>query len=152
MLAAAAILSLVFDLSLGRVYVYPGYETGAGLRGGIELAHELRSDVSLSLTGRAGATYVREWRPLFEASAAASWRHTLDVHAGIRHDDLLRREGALAEFRDPTGRMFFGAAALPLKKGRLAAGAVIDYERALPGASRLPSSVSVAAIARIHVR
>lgn len=152
MLAAAAMLSLVVDLSAGRLCVYPGYEYGAGLRGGIELTHELRSDVSLSLSGRAGATYSGEWRPLFEASAGVSWRHTLEVHAGIRHDDRLRREGALADFRDPTGRVFFGATVLPLKKGRLAAGAAIDYERALPGESRLPGGVTVAAVARLRVR
>ncbi len=150
MLAAAAILSLVVELSLGRLYVYPGYDYGTGVRGGIELAHELRSDVSLSLTGRAGATYAGEWRPLVEASAGMSWRHALEVHAGIRHDDRLRREGALAGFRDPTGRIFFGAAVLPLRKGRLAAGAAIDYERALPGENRLPSGVTVSAVARLR--
>ena len=99
MLAAAAILSLVVDLSLGRLYVYPGYDNGAGVRGGIELTHDLRSDVSLSLTGRAGATYAGDWRPVFEASAGVSWRQALEAHAGIRHDDRLRREGALADFK-----------------------------------------------------
>jgi hypothetical protein len=151
MLTAAAILSLVVDLSFGRLYGYPGYDSGAAVRGGFEIARALRQDLSLTLTGRAGATYAGEWRPIYEAAAGLSWRERVDVHLGIRHDDRLRREGALADFRDPTGRIFLGVTALPLRKGVFAAGAAIDYERALPGTGRLPSGVSVTALGRLRL-
>jgi len=152
MLAAAALLSLVVDLSVGTLYVYPGYDSGAAGRAGIELSRALRPDLSLSLTGSVGATYAGEWRPLVEASAGLSWRGAVELHAGVRHDDRLRREGALADFRDPTGRLFVGASALPFRKGRFSAGAAIDYERALPGTDRLPSGVTVTAVGRVRWR
>ena len=152
MIAAAAILSLVVDLSLGRLYVYPGSDTGGAVRGGVEIARVLRPDLSLTLTGRAGATYAGEWRPLYEAAAGLSWRRALEVHAGLRHDERFRREGALADFRDPTGRIFLGVAALPFRKGVFAAGAAIDYERALPGSDRLPSGVSATVVGRWRLR
>jgi hypothetical protein len=152
MLAAAAILSLVVDVSIGPLYVYPGYDGGAAVRGGVELARALRPGLSLLLTGRAGATYAGEWRPLVEASAGLSWRERVDVHAGLRHDDRLRREGPLADFRDPTGRIFLGAAVFPFSKGRFAAGATFAYEHALPGAGRLPSSVGASVAGRFRLR
>ena len=74
MLAAAAVLSLLVDLSVGPLYVYPGYDGGAAMRGGFELARGVRPDVSLFLTGRAGATYTGEWRPVYEATAGLSRR------------------------------------------------------------------------------
>jgi hypothetical protein len=150
MLAAAAILSLVVDLSVGRLFVYPGDDTGGAVRGGVEIAHALRPDLSLTLTGRAGATYAGEWRPVYEAAAALSWRRAVEAHAGVRHDERFRREGALADFRDPTGRLFLGVTALPLRKGVFAAGAAVDYERALPGTGRLPSGVSVTVLGRVR--
>ena len=152
MIAAAAILSLVVDLSIGPLYVYPGYDTGATVRGGFEIARALRPDLALMLTGRAGATYAGQWRPLYEAAAGLAWRERVDVHAGLRHDDRLRRDGPLADFRDPTGRMFFGAGVFPFSKGRFAAGATLDYEHALPGTGRLPASVGAAVVGRIRLR
>ena len=62
------------------------------------------------------------------------------------------REGPLAEFRDPTGRMFMGATVFPFSRGRFAAGATVDYERALPGAGRLPSSVGASLVGRFRLR
>jgi hypothetical protein len=152
MIAAAAILSLVVDLSIGPLFVYPGYDTGAAVRGGVELTRALRPGLSLSLIGRAGATYAGDWRPLADASAGLSWRERVDVHAGLRHDDRLRREGPLADFRDPTGRVFLGAGVFPLRKGRFAVGATLDYERALPGVGRLPSSVGASIAGRLRLR
>ena len=152
MIAAAAILSLVVDLSIGPLFVYPGYDAGATVRGGFELAHALRPGLSLLFTARAGATYAAEWRPLYEASAGVSWHERVDVHAGLRHDDRLRREGALADFRDPTGRMFLGAAVFPFSRGRFSAGGTLDYEHALPGTGRLPSSVGAAVAGRVRLR
>ena len=152
MIAAAAILSLVVDLSIGPLYVYPGYDTGARVRGGFQVARALRPNLSLMLTGLAGATYAGEWRPLVDAAAGVSWRQRVDLHAGLRHDDRLRREGPLADFRDPTGRMFLGASVFPFSKGRFAAGATLDYEHALPGTGRLPSSVGAAVVGRFRLR
>src|SRR4051812_45513201 len=103
MIAAAAVLSLLVDLSVGPLFVYPGYDSGAAVRGGFELARTLRPDVSVFLRGVAGTTYAGEWRPLYEAAAGLTWGRAIEVHAGLRHDDRLRREGALADFRDPTG-------------------------------------------------
>jgi len=93
---------------------------------------------------------VDDWRPVFEGTAEAWWRDAIGVHAGARHDGRLRREGALADFRDPTGRLFVGVTALPLRKGPFSAGASFDYERAMPGTGRLPAGVNVAAVARVR--
>lgn len=57
----------------------------------------------------------------------------------------------LADFCDPTGRLFLGVTALPFRKGVFAAGVAVDYERALPGSSRLPSGVSVTALGRVRI-
>jgi hypothetical protein len=119
-----------------------------GVHAGLEIEFPLRPALSFSLTGRAGATHAGDWRPIFEGAAKLTWRETIETYAGLRHDERLRREGALADYRDPTGRMFVGAAALPFRRGPLSLGASIDYERALPGANRLPSGVSAAAFAR----
>jgi len=140
------------DVSFQPLFVYPDFRSGATVLGGFRFAHALRGDTSFALTGRAGATYVDDWRSIFEAGAEVAWRDQVEVRAGLRHDDRLRREGALADFRDPTGRIFLGVTALPLRKGRLAAGAAIDYERALPGVNRLPSGMSVTAVGRLRVR
>lgn len=173
MLAAAALLWMTLDaeadtprvtaghgwtlaatagLSFQPLFVSPDFQSGVAVRGGFRFAHGVGGDITFAMTGRAGATYVDNWRPLFEAAADVSWRDEIDVRAGLRHDDRLRREGALADFRDPTGRLFVGATALPFQTGRLAAGAAVDYERALPGADRLPSGVRVTAVGRFWWR
>jgi hypothetical protein len=145
-LAAAA------SVSFQPLFVSPDFQSGVAVRGGFLVTHAIGGNTMFALTGRAGATHIDEWRPLFEAAANVSWRDEIDVRAGLRHDDRLRREGALADFRDPTGRLFVGATALPFRKGRLAAGAALDYERALPGANRLPSGVRVSAVGRVRWR
>jgi hypothetical protein len=140
------------DASFQPLFVSPDYQSGVALRGGFRLAHVVHGDTAFALTGRAGATYVDDWRPLFEAAGQVSWRDVIEGRAGLRHDDRLRREGALADFRDPTGRMFFGVTALPFRKGAFSTGAAVDYERALPGADRLPSGVIVTAVGRFRWR
>jgi hypothetical protein len=176
MLAAAALLWITLDggvtsphLDIGHawtlaatvqasfqpLFVYPGFQSGAVFSGGFRLAHAAGRRTSFALTGGAGVTCAGargdvDVRPRFEAAAELSWERAIEVRAGLRHDDLLRREGALAVFRDPTGRMFVGVSVLPLRRGPFAAGASIDYERALPGIGRLPSGVSVTA--RLSVR
>jgi hypothetical protein len=134
------------------LFVYPGFRSGVAARGGFRLAHALAEHTSLAITGRASTTYVDDWRPVFEGSAEVSWRECIELRAGLRHDDRLRREGSLADFRDPTGRMFVGVSALPFKKGRFSGGAAIDYERAMPGTGRLPSGTRVTAVARFRGR
>jgi len=176
MLAAAALLWITLDadvtsphLDIGRtwalaatasasfqpLFVYPDFQSGAVFSGGFRLAHAAGRRTSFALRGNAGATYVDgrgnvDWRPRFEAAAELWWQRVIEMRAGLRHDDLLRREGALADFRDPTGRIFVGLSVLPLRRGSFSAGAAIDYERALPGVGRLPSGVSVTA--RLSVR
>src|SRR5207248_11703369 len=105
---AAAVLCWILDVASGPMYVYPGYEIGTAVRGGFELSHAIRRHLSAVLTARAGATYIDAWRPVFEAAGGLSWRDLVDVHVGVRHDDQLRREGARANFRDPTGRGCIG--------------------------------------------
>jgi hypothetical protein len=140
------------DASFQPLFVSPGFRSGLAIRGGFRLAHVVRGDTAFALTGRAGATYVDDWRPIFDAAAEVSWRGEVEVRAGLRHDDRLRREGALADFRDPTGRVFLGVQALPLRRGPFAAGAALDYERGLAGTNRLPSAVIVTAVGRIRWR
>jgi hypothetical protein len=138
------------DASFRPMFVSPDFQSGLALLGGFRLAHPLRHDTTFTVNGRAGATFVDSWQPLFEAAAEVSWRDSLEVRAGARHDDLLRREGALADFRDPTGRLFVDATALvPLRIGRLCVGATVHYERAMPGTGRLPSGAYAAFIARL---
>ncbi len=153
MLAAAAVLWLIADASLERLSATPpGPQSGVAAYAGFQIAQTLHPHLTLGLTGRAGAAYVDDWRPVFEGTAELSWREIIDAHAGLRHDDRLRREGTLADFRDPTGRMFFGVGAFPFRKGPFRAGAAIDYDRALPGVDRLPSGVRATAIARLRWR
>src|SRR5436309_2929964 len=102
-LAAAA------DASFQPLFVYPDFQSGGVFSGGFRLAHAVGRRTLFALSGRAGVTCVDDrgdWRPRFEAAAEFSWQHAVEMRAGLRHDDRLRREGALAEFRDPTGRMF----------------------------------------------
>jgi hypothetical protein len=145
-------IAAVSDVSFRPLFVYPDFQSGVAAHVGFRLRHHIGTQTTLALTGRMGTTYVDDWRPVFEGAAELSWREGIEVRAGLRHDDLLRREGTLAGFRDPTGRVFFGASVLPLRRGPLAAGAAIDYERALPGAVRLPSAVRVTLVGRFHVR
>jgi hypothetical protein len=171
MLAAAAIVWITLDVDLaspradvGRgwtiaaeanasfrpVFVYPDFQSGLMLLGGFRLAHALHDDVSFAVVGRTGATFVDDWRPLFEAAAELRWNERFEVRAGARPDDRLRREGALAGFRDPTGRLFVDVTALPLRFGPLGVGAGFHYERAMPGTGRLPSAMNVTAVARVR--
>jgi len=140
------------EASYRPMFVYPDVRSGPAGYGGFRIAHAAGTATTLALVGRAGATYADDWRTVFEASAEASWRDAIELRAGARHDNRLRREGALADFRDPTGRLFAGATVLPLRKGAFAAGAAFDYERAMPGAGRLPSAVRVSVVGRFQVR
>jgi hypothetical protein len=169
MLAAAAIVWITLDadvssphIDVGRgwtigaqagatfrpMFVYPDFQSGVALLGGFRLAHGLSHNTTIAMTGRAGATYVDSWQPLFEVGAELRWRDAFEVRGGARHDDQLRREGALADFRDPTGRLFVDVTALPLRAGPLGLGATAHYERAMPGTGRLPSGAYAAFIAR----
>lgn len=148
MLAAAAIVWLTADVSVEHLSAAPVNQNGAGIHAGLEIDFPLRPALSFSLTGRAGATYAGDWRPIFEGAARLTWREAIETYAGLRHDERLRREGALADYRDPTGRLFVGAGLMPVRKGAFSAGATVEYEHALPGTNRLPSGVSAAAFAR----
>jgi hypothetical protein len=153
MLAASVALWLTLDAAFRPLFVYPGYRNGLDLSGGFRLAHAVRPGLELAVAGRTGATFVDGWRPLFEGRAELIVeRLDVELRAGLRHDDRLRREGALADFRDPTGRIFLGAGIFPLRRGWFSAGAALDYERALPGSGRLPSAVSLAAVGRLRWR
>src|SRR5215831_19111573 len=173
MLAAAAIVWITLDVDVanpradvGRgwtispdasasfrpMFVYPDFQSGLALLGGFRLEHTMH-DATFAMIGRAGGTLVGDLRPLFEASAELTWwRDKFELRAGARHDDRLRREGALADFRDPTGRLFVDATALPLRVGPLGVGAGVHYERAMPGSGRLPSGAYATAVARLRWR
>jgi hypothetical protein len=172
MLAAAAIVWITLDAntatppaSIGRgwtiagtadaafqpLFVYPDYRSGLATTGGFRIARAVNARTMFTLDGRAGATYVDSWRPFFEGDASISWRASLTFGAGLRHDGRLRREGPLMDFRDPTGRIVMGATALPFRHARFAAGVAVEYERALPGAQRLPSRVSASITARLNL-
>ena len=173
MLAAAAVVWITLDaavetprVEIGRgwtlggaadarwqpLFTLPDYRSGLEVAGALRIVRAMGHNTELALVGRTGATCVDDWRPLFEGGAEVTWRRDVELRAGLRHDDRLSREDALAGFRDPTGRIFLGATVLPIRKGRFAAGAALDYERALPGANRLPSGVSITAVGRVRVR
>ena len=153
MLPAAAVLWLTLDAAFRPLFVYPGYRNGLELSGGFRLAHAITSGVELAIAGRTGVTVADDWRPTVDGRAELNIeRLDIELHAGVRHDDRLRRAGALADFRDPTGRLFLGAGIFPLRRGWFSAGAALDYERALPGDGRLPSAVSLAAVGRLRWR
>ncbi len=138
------------DASVCPLFVYPEYQSGVALRGGFRLTHELPRDMEVWVSGRAGGTLVDNWRSLFEAAAQLAWRRRVEVRAGARHDNRLRREGALADFRDPTGRVFVEATVLPIRIRHLALGASVSAERAMPGAGRLPSGAYAAFVVRLE--
>jgi len=153
MLAAAAVLWLLADASIERLSVSPpGPQSGVALHGGVEITQAVGPSLTLALTGRAGGAHVDGWQPVFEGAAEVSWREMIGVHAGARHDDRLRREGALADYRDPTGRLFAGVSVMPFRRRGVAAGATFDYERAMPGAGRLPAGTRITAVVRFRVR
>ena len=150
---AAAVLWFIADASFDRLAVSPpGVQNGVATHAGLQITRAFSRDLALALTADAGGTYVDGWKPAFEASGGVLWRDAIELRAGARHDDRLSREGVLADFRDPTGRLFVGVAALPFRKGHVAAGATFDYERAMPGAGRLPSGTRVTAVVRFRVR
>jgi hypothetical protein len=142
----------VGEASFRPLFVYPDFQSGLVLLGGFGLSHQVTRGATFALRGRAGATLVDDWRPLFEAAAELSWRDRLELRSGLRHDDRLRREGALADFRDPTGRVFLEVVATPFHMGPLAVGGSADYERALPGVGHLPSGLYGSAVARLTWR
>ena len=145
-------LGAAADASWQPLFMFPDYRSGFEATGAFRIAHAMRHDTQLALVGRTGATYIDDWRRLFEGGVELMWRDAIELRSGLRHDDRLSREGALADFRDPTGRIFLGASAYPLRRGAFAAGVTVDYERALPGVDRLPSGVSVTATARLRWR
>src|SRR5436305_790941 len=98
MLATAAILWLTADVTAERLSIAPSNQNGAGIHAGARIEFPVRPLLSFSLTGRAGATYAGDWRPIFEGAAMLSWRNTIETYAGVRHDERLRREGALADY------------------------------------------------------
>jgi hypothetical protein len=143
----------VADATATPLFIYPDYVNGLRLTGGFRFAHPLGRNAEFVLDGRAGATHVDDWRSLFESSAGVSWGAAgVEVRAGVRHDDRLNREGARSDFRDPTGRVWLQADVLPIHKEWFAAGATVEYQRGMPGALRLPSSASAAAVGRIRWR
>ena len=146
-------IAAVADVSLTPLFTYPDYENGSRVTGGFRLTHPLAHHAEFVWSGRAGASRVDDWRGLFESSVGVDWTQVgVEIRAGLRHDDRLSREGARANFRDPTGRIVVAADVLPLRNRWFAAGAAVEYQRGLPGALRLPSSASVAAVARIRWR
>ena len=151
MVAVLAIVWLTADFSAEHLSVAPSNQNGAGVHAGVQIEFPLQP-LSFSLTGRAGATHAGEWRPIFEGGAKLAWRDTIEMYGGLRHDERLRREGALADFRDPTGRAFVGVGLTPLRRGAFSAGATIEYEHALPGVDRLGPGVRATAVVRFRAR
>ena len=88
------------DVTLEPLFMYPDYRSGAKVTGGLRIARPLGHDANVAIVGRVGATYLDSWRGLFEAGAELTWRDAVEMRAGLRHDDRLSREGALADFRD----------------------------------------------------
>jgi len=153
MLATAAVLWFLADVSFERLAVTPpGTQNATAVYAGLQITQSPHEHIVLTLTGRAGGAHAGDWRRVFEGSAELSWHEMLGVHAGARHDGRLPREGALSGYRDPTGRLFAGVSVMPFHRRGVAAGATFDYERAMPGAGRLPSGTRVTAVVRFRVR
>jgi len=134
----------------------PEYREGVNVAGGFRLAHT-SARLESALVGRIGSTRVSgldtngagEWAPFYEAGVDFRWLTPLvDAYAGLRHDDRLRRAGALSNYRDPTGRSLLSISVVPVRLGRVIAGVQFESETALPGTGRLPSGVVVTAIIR----
>jgi len=142
----------VAEVACTPLFVYPHYENGLRVAGGFRFAHALGANAEFAWSGHAGGTLVDDWRALFESSVDVTWIPVaFGLRAGLKHDDLLSREGIRAPFRDPTGRIFFELEAVPFRKGWFAAGAAVEYQRGMPGALRLPSSASGVAVVRIRL-
>ena len=75
----------------------------------------------------------------------------VDVHGGLKHDQRFHRAGDLAGFRDPTGRMMFGASVYPIRVAWFSVGGGVDFERAMPGTDRLPSGLRTALAGRLDI-
>jgi hypothetical protein len=75
----------------------------------------------------------------------------VDIHGGVKHDQRFHRAGDLAGFRDPTGRVVFGASVYPLRVAWLSIGGGVDFERAMPGTDRLPSGFRAALSGRLDL-
>jgi len=135
----------------------PEYREGVNIAGGFRLAHT-SARLESALVGRIGSTRVTdatdtngtgEWAAFFEAGVDFRWlAPVVDAYVGLRHDDRLRRAGALSNYRDPTGRALLSVSVLPVRLGPIVAGVQFESETALPGAGRLPSGVVVTAVFR----
>src|SRR5262252_1274038 len=133
----------------------PDYREGFIVSGGFRLAHT-SARVEAALVGRLGSTRVTgvtstngvgDWAAFFEGGVDFRWlAPVVDAYVGLRHDDRLRRAGALSNYRDPTGRALLMVSVLPVRLGRVIAGVMFESETALPGTGRLPSGVTVSAL------
>ena len=133
----------------------PDYREGFIVSGGFRLAHT-SARVEAALVGRLGSTRVTgvtstngvgDWAAFFEAGVDFRWLSpVVGAYAGLRHDDRLKRAGALSNYRDPTGRALLMVSVLPVRLGRVIAGVMFESETALPGAGRLSAGVTVAAL------
>jgi hypothetical protein len=135
----------------------PEYRDGAQVAAGFRLAHTT-ARIEAALVGRAGSTRlgggpsgngVGDWAAFFETGVDFRWLAPLvDAYLGLRHDDRLRRAGALSNYRDPTGRALLSVSVVPIRLGHVVAGVAFESETALPGTGRLPSGVVVTAMIR----
>jgi hypothetical protein len=135
----------------------PVYRQGISVAGGLRIAHTT-ARIETALAGRAGTTHVSDatngsdWAAFFEGGVDFRWIVPfVDVYAGIRHDERLRRIGALSSYRDPTGRVLLSVSVFPLRRGPFTAGVAIESETALPGEGRLPSGLTIGALFRLEV-
>jgi hypothetical protein len=133
----------------------PEYREGLSVAGGFRLAHTT-ARLEAALVGRIGSTRVSgvtstngvgDWAAFFEGGVDFRWLSpVVGAYAGLRHDDRLKRAGALSNYRDPTGRALLMVSVLPVRLGRVIAGVMFESETALPGAGRLSAGVTVAAL------
>jgi hypothetical protein len=157
--------------------VTSAYRSGVAVGGGFRLARATPG-TETAIVGRAGSVWIGggepplvsnaigEWAAFFDAGVDVRWlrRDTrrasraertltplVDVYAGLRHDQRFHRAGDLSRFDDPTGRIVLTARAYPARVGWFAAGGAVDFERAWPGVSRLPSGWSIAAVGRLDL-
>ncbi len=78
------------------------------------------------------------------------------IHGGVKHDQRFRRDGDLADFNDPTGRVSFGFDVQPLRIARgartlLSVGGGFLMEAALRTTDRLPSGYAASVGATINL-
>jgi len=142
--------------------VAPAYRDGLWLSGGIRIEH-VTASTEMAVVARAGSAWIDaqraalasndigDWAAFFDSGVDIRWIVPLvDVYAGVRHDQRFHRAGDLSALRDPTGRIVLGGSAYPFQWGRFSAGALLEFERAWLGASRLPSAVSVELSGRVR--